>query len=351
MAIEVTERPLITFALFAYNQERFVREAVEGAFSQTYSPLEIILSDDSSVDSTYDTMCELAANYRGKHKVVLNRNPQNLGIPCHVNRVMQIASGQLIVAAAGDDISLPQRVELAFNVWSKTSFRADSVAMGIEPFRDNFDGNLRKASEVLTDISEVIWNAGPRVVGAAHAWSRRLFEVFGPLPEWLHQEDVIIPFRALFMGGIAFDPAPVVRYRQHPNNTLSGADPAFKGLRGQETRYKLKLQRSLRALEGMAHTVDQAVKLGLISPGDQDRLHDLIRKSVQRRKIELDLSSPNFRERLTASLMLWRIKTVRNYSIARKLFLFAAALLPSLRSLEWLLRDVDKQLLSPRTRF
>jgi len=40
------ERPLLTFALFGYNQEQYIREAVEGAFAQTYSPLEIILSDD-----------------------------------------------------------------------------------------------------------------------------------------------------------------------------------------------------------------------------------------------------------------------------------------------------------------
>jgi len=30
------DRPLVTFALFAYNQEQYIREAVEGAFSQTY---------------------------------------------------------------------------------------------------------------------------------------------------------------------------------------------------------------------------------------------------------------------------------------------------------------------------
>jgi glycosyltransferase involved in cell wall biosynthesis len=49
------ERPLITFALFAYNQEQFIAEAVQGALSQTYSPLEIILSDWSA-DSTFHVM-------------------------------------------------------------------------------------------------------------------------------------------------------------------------------------------------------------------------------------------------------------------------------------------------------
>ena len=43
-----TGRPLVTFYVIAYNQSRFVREAVESALAQTYSPLEILLSDDCS---------------------------------------------------------------------------------------------------------------------------------------------------------------------------------------------------------------------------------------------------------------------------------------------------------------
>ena len=64
------ELPLVTFALFAYNQEKYIREAIEGAFSQTYEPLEIILSDDCSRDDTHRIMCEMAAGYRGHHRVL-----------------------------------------------------------------------------------------------------------------------------------------------------------------------------------------------------------------------------------------------------------------------------------------
>ena len=40
------EKLLATFLVCAYNQEGIVHEAISGAFSQTYSPLEIIISDD-----------------------------------------------------------------------------------------------------------------------------------------------------------------------------------------------------------------------------------------------------------------------------------------------------------------
>lgn len=66
------QRPLVTFALFAYNQEKYIREAVDGAFSQTYEPLEIILSDDCSSDRTFEIMQEMAAAYL--HLVVQEPN-------------------------------------------------------------------------------------------------------------------------------------------------------------------------------------------------------------------------------------------------------------------------------------
>jgi hypothetical protein len=83
---------LLTFALFAYKQERFIQKAIEGAFSQTYSPFEIILSDDCSHDRTFGIMRDAAANYGGPHKVVLNCNPKNVGLAEHVNRVVGLAS-------------------------------------------------------------------------------------------------------------------------------------------------------------------------------------------------------------------------------------------------------------------
>ena len=47
------ERPLVSFCIVTYNQEKYIRAAIEGALKQTYSPMEIIISDDCSTDGTY----------------------------------------------------------------------------------------------------------------------------------------------------------------------------------------------------------------------------------------------------------------------------------------------------------
>jgi len=106
------DRPLVTFAVFAYNQEKYIREAVEGAFAQTYSPLEIILSDDCSSDRTFEIMDEMAMRYCGPHLVKVRRGQTNLGTLGHVLTVSRQSRGKLIVVAAGDDISIPGRTSL-----------------------------------------------------------------------------------------------------------------------------------------------------------------------------------------------------------------------------------------------
>ena len=118
---------LVTFALFAYNQERFIAEAVRGALAQTYSPLEIILSDDCSADRTFDLIRQEVSGYRGPHEIRLNRNETNLGFASHINRVMEMARGQLIVAAGGDDVSLPDRVEKLFAAYASSNRQAMSL--------------------------------------------------------------------------------------------------------------------------------------------------------------------------------------------------------------------------------
>ncbi len=208
-----TEHPLATLVLLSYNQEEFIADALAGAFAQTYTPLEIIISDDHSADNTFGIVKSLVENYAGQHDVKIVRNEQNLGIGKHINNVMQIARGDIIVASAGDDISLPDRVETIVKEWINGSCAVDmlhSQVMKMTPegkvIQSSYSANYQ-----CTNIHEFI---GTNVIiGASEAWSRKLFSRFGPLnPEIVH-EDRALGFRALLCGGIKFIDRPLVKYR------------------------------------------------------------------------------------------------------------------------------------------
>ena len=122
------DRPLVSMLLIAYHQQATVAEAIAGALAQTYSPLEILVSDDASGDGTWAAMQAAVAGYTGPHRVVLNRNPHNLGIGAHLSMLAARAQGELLFVAAGDDVSLPERCERCVAAWLAEGRRRDLIA-------------------------------------------------------------------------------------------------------------------------------------------------------------------------------------------------------------------------------
>jgi len=227
-SVSEKDYPLITFFLYAYNQERFIREAVEGAFSQTYMPLEIILSDDCSTDSTFTIMKEMVANYTGPHKIILNRNENNIGVCAHINRSVDMSLGELIVGAAGDDISLPERVTEIFQAW-RDSGRIPSLlfsnAVIIDENGTESDLWLPRQLNYAENIDTFKKNRRCWILGCSEAFNKSLFTKYGRIHPDIIQEDGTIAFRALLEGGILYIGKVLVKYRRHSNNVYNPRDP------------------------------------------------------------------------------------------------------------------------------
>jgi glycosyltransferase involved in cell wall biosynthesis len=216
-------KPLITFFVMAFNQEQFVREAVKGAFAQTYSPLEILLSDDCSPDRTFEIMREMAAAYRGPHRIALNRNQKNLGIGAHLNRVVELSQGELLIGAAGDDISVEGRAERIYGAWIDSGQTAFSIysnmieidSAGVEK------GIWNKGTPPIhpTSLAVAVETGHAGVYGCTQGYHRKVFDFFGPMDERAVHEDETIPFRSLLLGTIKYVDEPLVYYRRHESNS------------------------------------------------------------------------------------------------------------------------------------
>jgi glycosyltransferase involved in cell wall biosynthesis len=209
-------RPLASVLLMAYNQQSSVRAAIEGALAQTYQPLEIIVSDDASTDGTFEAMRQAVADYRGPHTVRLNRNPANLGIGAHISRLVALSHGEMLFVAAGDDVSLPQRCEQVMQAWLAQDQRPDLIAAAmIDIDADGRRHGTIQPSDLSRYRSAADWLARPpHVIGAAQAWTRRLFDRYGPLPSGVVGEDLIMVFRAIGSGGALTLDEPLVLYRR-----------------------------------------------------------------------------------------------------------------------------------------
>lgn len=240
----MSSAPKVAFVLFAYNQERFIREACEAALAQTWQPLDIILSDDGSTDGTFAIMQEVAASYRGPHGVRLNRNEKNLGLIGHVNRLMELTDADFIVVAAGDDVSLPRRTELLVDAWLQSGRAARSVHSAVT--------RIDAAGRALGEWSPPVTDAHPSpashlgdmrlVIGASHAWSREVFDTFGPITHARAYEDLVIAFRSMLLGELRYVAQPLVRYRVGIGN-LSG-----QGADAKPTAWPERLHQRLKHL-------------------------------------------------------------------------------------------------------
>ena len=208
--------PTVSMLVLTYQQRELLDRAVTNALAQDCDPIEIVLSDDGSSDGSYERLQVLAAGYRGPHRVVVRPRTPNLGIAEHYNHLLRFARGELLVTAAGDDVSTPDRVRRLVQAWDANGRRADLIASHLIDMDSSggLHGLIRVDDLALWHGIDDWMRNRPYIVGAAHAFTRRMFERFGPMHCEVAYEDQIMVFRAIAMGGAITVDEPLVHYRR-----------------------------------------------------------------------------------------------------------------------------------------
>ncbi|MGH9784801.1 MAG: glycosyltransferase family 2 protein, partial [Terriglobia bacterium] len=165
--------PLVSFILLTYNQQKFVEEAVRSALLQTYQPLEIIVSDDASTDRTFEIARTLIDEYRGPHFVTGCVNARNLGTNGHLNIAVRKAKGEFIVVAAGDDVSLPGRVEKLVRQWRSGASGVFSNATIIDAQSNPKEIFVRQGYKHMVDWREMVIAGTHGAWGCTLSWEKR----------------------------------------------------------------------------------------------------------------------------------------------------------------------------------
>ena len=300
------DKPLITLAIGCYNQEAYIREAIESAFAQTYSPLEILVTDDCSVDRTFEIVKEMAASYGGPHTIRLNRNERNLGIGGNFNKGVELCRGELVVCAGGDDISMPDRTSAVVAAWNDSGRKAATISSRYVVI-DALGRAASNDEHPSLDSAHVRFEQGtfsgflrrrtPHVIGPAYSFSRKLFTLFGPFVDGVTYEDTALSFRALISGGsFAFIEAPHVKYRRHGANVTfalhqkkPGTLEAFEDF---QRKYICELERFVAVYKSFAADAQRAMDLGLL----KSTQYSLVQKQIERERQRFELRIRLMRE-------------------------------------------------------
>jgi len=224
---------VISYCLFCYNQQQFVQQAIQSAFDQTYSPLEIIISDDCSTDNTVAIVDEMIKGYSGQHKIIFNRNIANLGCIPHVNKIMSLATGDLVVMAAGDDVAVPNRVEVICAEWRKHGFcdgvfhsnayRMDMQGREMEPYINRLCRPEMGIDSIL-GMDKQEWS----VLGASIAFTKSIYLRFGDFRHICFGEDFPLAFRGILANHFIHINEKLVYWRQGSGVSTKHVDETIR---------------------------------------------------------------------------------------------------------------------------
>ena len=207
--------PSVTLVLVCYNQEKYIKEAVLSALHQDHSPLKIIISDDCSKDNTVSIIEDILKTYNGPHEVFFNKNTINQGLIKHINLVNSLVDTELLVIAAGDDISHKNRVTETIEAYRLAEQQPTSIYSSVNKMTpdgkllDVFIPPIEQSGHAVLDCAL----SGALIIGASHAWHKSLFTIFGDIKELGAYEDLILAYRSAILNGLLYIDKPLVDYR------------------------------------------------------------------------------------------------------------------------------------------
>lgn len=253
----MSNKPFVSFIVMSYKAEKFIQEAIDGALSQTYDNMEIIFSDDASPDKTFEIVAENIKNYTGKHKpnIRVIRNQKNMGIAAHLNKLWwQEAKGDWIVVSAGDDVSMPNRVERVME------FANDNVGIihhysylidensNIIPHTDTYHINQ---SILDTGSIEDVISKNICVRGGAMSLNKKMLKIFGTFNNDIVNEDIILAYRAKYFGKIIHLDEKLMKYREHSNsisfNLKMNSYANYVKMKSRDSRNAIKIYKQILA--------------------------------------------------------------------------------------------------------
>lgn len=106
----LSNKPLVSVIMPAFNAEDTIVNAVNSILAQTYDNIEIIIIDDASKDKTVDVINKIFAQDMTSGKVILGKSQKQLGNAGARNIGIREARGVLIAFLDSDDVWLPDKL-------------------------------------------------------------------------------------------------------------------------------------------------------------------------------------------------------------------------------------------------
>lgn len=122
----------LSVLIAAYNAEKYIKRAVSSVLQETVIPLEVIVVDDASTDSTVSCVHKISAQ---DNRVKLLSNEANAGPSYTRNRAIAAAKGKWLAVLDADDEFQPGRMPALIRLGEET--QSDIVCDYLRPVTED----------------------------------------------------------------------------------------------------------------------------------------------------------------------------------------------------------------------
>lgn len=228
----MTEAWGVTVIVVNYNNERFLKAAIDSALAQDHPFCEVIVVDDCSTDNSR----EVIASYGSPIRPVLREtNGHQIAA---LNSAWPVARYPILIFLDSDDLLLPHAASSIASIWAAGTAKAQFPLVSIDRLGRPLGHTTPNYPDNLTTvmIREELLRTGqsPSSPGSGNAYSRSLlervvddggFDLDKPRDYWM---DNILECNAPFFGEIVTIREPLACYRFHDSNLylMNRLDPA-----------------------------------------------------------------------------------------------------------------------------
>lgn len=189
--------PLVTICTPCYNHEQYLDDYFQGIINQTYNNIELIITDDYSVDSSRQIIRQWLPTLRTHLKnVIYTENESNCGIAKTCNAMFKMAKGKYIKAVASDDVLPINAVSILVDFMEKQPNAVIAVGnicriQNDYHYGDNYDVKKMQDTDYLNhleDLHHILLKHN--VINAGGSFYRgTVFEKYGYYDEEMPYED------------------------------------------------------------------------------------------------------------------------------------------------------------------
>ena len=206
----MSERPVVSAVIPAFNASRFLAESIESVLAQTYPAIECIVVDDGSEDRSLD----IARGFEDRIRVIAQ---SNAGVSAARNRGAREARGEFVAFLDADDLWAPEKIERQVDAF-EASPGLCLVYTGLRVIDEaGAEQGYLPAPPPERALANTLLLEGPGISVAQTGMIRmNVFRAIGGFDEFLSTSaDADLACRLALEGPISHLDQPLVSYRRH----------------------------------------------------------------------------------------------------------------------------------------